>query len=256
MKEKFKVEFTSLEACILVFNNTMNNLINAVKFQDDATAKLNAKLLDYAKNENLPKIPTDEEGTKLARRLVERLNAEPETIDIKSLSMILYEYTIINLRKLLEIHPILVRHLEELGEIELERSLQDFWQPIEKLKKRILQWRNKFAAHAKDNAEKHLKFTDIDEKYEFLPKEIFFASICAILYGSGIAVNLIEYSNTIKSHNRQIHYERNAFKIFEWENTHKEIGELIKKVKKVLEKNGYKNNIEYIGKRKYPRKNF
>ena len=61
MKEKSKVEFTSLEACILVFNHTMNNLINAVKFQDDGTAKLNARMLDYAKNVKLLKNPTEME---------------------------------------------------------------------------------------------------------------------------------------------------------------------------------------------------
>lgn len=98
-----------------------------------------------------------------------------------------------------------------------------------------------------------MKYTDIDPNYEFLPQEIFFATVCTILYGSGIARNLVEYDSIISSHKRQIRYEKNSFKISEYEDTHKELGKLIKKAKTILEKNGYNSEIDFISGRKYPR---
>lgn len=254
MKNEPETQFSPLENCLIVLNHTINNLISAVQFQDDGIKELKQKILDFANDNPAEKInPQGLSQEEIAKKFLTLMNADPEIKKIKRLSMILYEYSIINLRKLLEIHPTLVKHLRELEEEELEISLQDFWQPIQKLEKRIIDWRNKFIVHANYNAKKHLKYTDIDENYEFLPKEIFFASICAILYCSGIAQNLIEFSSAIDTHQRQIQYEKNAFKVVEWENVHKELGQIIKKAKKTLKKNGYNSKIEFIAGRKYPK---
>lgn len=254
--DKPESNFTELESCFIMLNNTAIRIKNAVEFQEDVFEKLLKILSDYEKevkekNNNQP-IPEEE----FKQEFLKTMETNPEVIEVKKLSSILMEYLIINLSRLLEIHPTLAKNLREMGEEMLEKSLQDFWQPIQKQAKRIKRWRNKIVAHADKKAKNILTYPEVDENYEFFPREIFLMSVCVLLYTAGISRNVPEFADAIKSHTRYTRYPKNIFTIFEWQETHKELGQLVENAKKTLEKNGYYNEIDEISGRKYPRKFF
>jgi len=258
IKESDKPEsnFTELESCLIMLNHVAICIKNAVEFQEDGFEKLLKITSDYEKGikEKYNNQPITEE--EFEQEFLKTMQANPEVTEVKKLSPILMDYLIINLSRLLEIHPILAKNLREIGEEMLEKSLQDFWQPIQKQAERIMTWRNKIVAHADERAKKILTYPEVDENYEFFPREVFLMSVCALLYTAGISRNIPESVASIESHKRYTRYPKNAFKIVEWQETHKELGQLIENAKKTLEKNGYYNGIDEISGRKYPRKFF
>lgn len=218
-------EFSEMESCIIILNLTANHLTTAVQIMNDSIAKLDEHIILYS----------------------EGIDPDGEIRDSKNMFLIAYEYAILNLFKLLEIHPLLVRHLKESGYESLELALQEVWKPIQKIEKRIRDWRNKYIAHAKNNAKKLEIYTDFDENYSELPREVFVASVNAILYCGAISSNMeLEYSYAIEKFQRHVQYERNAFKIAEWKDTHKDFKIIFKNLKDALEKNGYDGDIIHI----------
>jgi len=248
--------FTELESCFNTLNNIGIHLKNTVEFLDDVFEKF-LKISDefeieYKREKGTSKIPKEE----FEREFWKSMNSNPEIVKGKKYSMILLEHLIINLYKLIEIHPTLVKNLKKMDEDLLEKSLQDFWQPIQNQEKRIKNWRNKIIAHAEYSAKKMVTYPKVDENFESFPEKIHLLSNYGILYISGISLNIPEFKNAIESHQRQMKYPKNVFKIIEWEMNQVKIGKLIKIVKKTLEKNGYQNEIDEILGRKYPRSKF
>lgn len=217
IKESDKPEsnFTELESCFIMLNNTATLIKNAVEFQDNVFEKLLKITSDYEKEikEKYNNQSITEEEFK--QEFLKTMETNPEVIKVKKLSSILMDYLIINLSKLLEIHPTLAKNLRETGEEMLEKSLQDFWQPIQKQAERIMEWRNKIVAHADERTKKILTYPEVDKNYEFFPREVFLMSVCALLYTAGISRNVPEFTGAIESHKRYTRYPKNAFKIIE-----------------------------------------
>lgn len=253
MANNSKVEFNSLESCIIMLNYTVNHLRNIIELQDSGFDKM-AKLVDNFVSTQPKKIQDGKFNKKDIQQGIEKLNQNYEIKKIKTIARIVHDYTVINLYNLLEIHPILVKHLNNMNEIELEKSLQDLWNPIQKLQPRIRKWRNKIIAHAEDIAKKHKPLYEIDEDYEQFGNEIFFATLCAVMYCSAISLNLPEYGNSIASHRRQIQYAKNSFTMTEWKNTHNRFSILTDQVMQNLKNNGYLHHIKFKIDKKYPRK--
>jgi len=246
--------FTELESCFNTLNDIGITLKNTIKFQDDIFEKFSKIINNFEMEYKGKKVTPEKQHEEFKREFMKSMNDNPEIDKGKKHSMIFLQLLIINLYKLIEIHPTLIKNLKKMDEEKLEKSLQDFWQPIQKQEKRIRDWRNNIVAHAKDSAKKMTTFSKIDENFQSFPKEIHLLATCAILYISGISRNVPEFSNAIAALQRQMKYPKNAYLVSEWYEIQNEIGTLIENVKKTLKKNGYNNKIDFISGTKYPRK--
>ena len=152
----------------------------------------------------------------------------------------MWEYMILNLYKLLEIHDsILGKILKKLDATELEKSLEECWKPIKELKKEIGNFRN-ILAHSKDQANNYYSYMDKDPNFYKTQTKVIIATKAAILYISEIFENLSDVNEIATiSHQARVGSMKLWYPQNELPSVDKELKKILEKTKKSLNDNGF-----------------
>lgn len=123
-------------------------------------------------------------------------------IQLNSLtSRICFDFLVVQLYSLLEVHDEISSHLNTLERKNLESYLEPAWNEVKKEESRICKWRNNFVAHGKSFAKdgSFIALSDVDPDYFEGQINLFCASKCAIIYIHGFLINNQEYSTAIST---------------------------------------------------------
>lgn len=154
---------------------------------------------------------------------------------------ILFDYDVLNLYSLHEIHPMIIQQLKMMDSYELEKSLKDCWAPIECEKDRIKKYRNLFVAHSKYSAKDFFLIEEFDPSYSDANKKISLAAKCALFYISPILSHLeLELGTAYATyHARGGQADRELLWNKEYEEIKQELDIIVKKTADHLMKNGF-----------------
>jgi hypothetical protein len=164
----------------------------------------------------------------------------PELFKDKFLVKSMWEYLVLNLYKLLEIHDsILGKILKENDVLDLAKCLEPSWTPIKDIKVQLGLYRNAIA-HSKDQANNFVSFMDLDPNYYQTQTKIIVAAHTAMFYISGIFENLPDlYSKS------RIPLNLKIAKIKEWHprdetsNAEQAAADILKQINENLVKSGF-----------------
>lgn len=164
----------------------------------------------------------------------------PDLPENKFMVRSMWEYMILNLYKLLEIHDsTLGKVLKELDETKLEKSLEECWKPIKELEEKIRKYRH-ILAHSKEQANNYINYIDRDPDYYITQTKVIVAAKTAIFYICAIFENLPDvYSKAIASQQSRVKAIKQWPPQDELPNAEKEVVEILKKTNQTLEKNGF-----------------
>lgn len=178
-------------------------------------------------------------GEKLPISYIEA-KIHPELHKDKFLVKSMWDYLILNLYKLIEIHDsVLGKILKENDAIELEKCLEPSWKYIMDLKEKIGIFRNSIA-HSKEQANNYVSFMDMDSNYLQTQTKIIIAANAAVFYVSGIFENLTDlYSTSRVSFNQKISQIKLWHPDKEIGNAKQEAIDILSKTNDNLRKNGY-----------------
>jgi len=211
--------FTPLQSCLISLNNIANRLWWTNHFLDEYVKKYS----DEIKN------------------IESKISDGKQLKQIQHIILIFFDHITLNLYSLLETHPIVLKHLEELNLLKLEESLVECWAPIEKKRKKIERWRNCYTAHAKFGAINFQTINMFDKDYVNTEREMFFLSKCALMYIGAIFCNIEkEYHISMKLIKQKAKSEDPILIFDVWD----KVEQLKTDVENELRQNNFKTNFD------------
>lgn len=167
----------------------------------------------------------------------------PQSLDKKkndAILLILFEYIILNIDQLIDIHPTIARLIKEESFIDLIKSLNKIWKPIQEGASKIRKWRNLHVAHSGESVSEYMNPSLLDPDYFETQKEIFHFSRLATFYIEGIFENFdFDYKSAMQVQKKVVAELKPAQMHEQWEEMKKITNKILIDSKKDVIKAGF-----------------